>query len=52
MARSRVSPLQAKKSVTLNLMKLQDKTFDIEKNIFNISIGEITSKEVYLSNLH
>lgn len=39
-------------SVNLNLMKLKDKSFDIDKNIYNITIGDISSKEIYLANLN
>jgi len=33
-------------------MKLKDKSFDIDKNIYNITIGDISSKEIYLANLN
>lgn len=37
--KNRGSPLQAKRNVALNVMRLQDKNFGLDKNIFNISIG-------------
>jgi hypothetical protein len=32
-------------------MKLQDKRFSIDKNIYNLSIGEIMSEEKYINSL-
>ena len=32
-------------------MRLQDKQFHIEKNIYNIAVGQIFNKEEYLANL-
>ena len=34
------------------MMRLQDKQFHIEKNIYNIAVGQIFSREEYLENLN
>ena len=43
-SKNKGSPLQAKRNVALNVMLLQDKNFGLDKNIFNITIGELSSK--------
>ena len=40
------------KRVNLNVMRLQDKSFLINKNIYNIAVGQIFSKESYLATLN
>ena len=34
------------------MMKLQDKSFEIKGNVYNITVGQIFSRENYLSNLN
>lgn len=43
---------QGQRIVTLNLMRLKDKSFKLDKNIYNIAIGEVASRDTYLASLH
>lgn len=44
--------LDIRRSVQLNLMRLQDKQFQLNRNIYNITVGQIIDREAYLMNLN
>jgi hypothetical protein len=44
--------IETRRSVQLNLMRLQDKQFELNKNIYNIAVGQIIDREAYLMNLN
>jgi len=44
--------IDTRRSVQLNLMRLQDKQFELNRNIYNIAVGQIIDREAYLMNLN
>ena len=43
-----------KKGVDINMMKIRDESFKLQKNIYNVTVGQLLSqesKEGYLANL-
>jgi hypothetical protein len=46
------APASELRRVGLNMMRLQNKRFGLSKNIYNIAVGELDSRENYLSTLN
>lgn len=40
-----------RRSVDINLMKIKNESYRIDKNIYNVTVGQLFSKESYLNNL-
>jgi hypothetical protein len=51
LAQKQQQPKEEKRHIRVNLMRLQDKQFHIQKNIYNIAVGQIFSRENYLADL-
>ena len=41
----------ARRSINLNMMRLQDKQFQLKGNIYNIAVGQIINRQAYLATL-
>ena len=37
--------------MNINLMKIRDESYQIDKNIYNVTVGQLFNKEEYLINL-
>jgi len=40
-----------RRGADINMMKIRNESYRIDKNIYNVTVGQLFNKESYLSNL-